>query len=316
MPAVRRRTSLLPNVCWRIATSARASRSTGVTTPSCAAARCFRAARPTRASSRRCPARRWASRWASPAIRATGKSIPVMRPRRPCWKRCARVVAVGARPIGLTDCLNFGNPRKPEQYGDLRCRDRRLGARRARARPPFVSGNVSLYNEVGERQRDSGLADRRLRRCDRRRRRASSRRVSKQAGSALLWIGSRELADRRFGTRRTARTDSDPLPSIAYPAERVAIGIVREAIDLGVLRSCRAIGDGGVLTALARLAFDAMLAGRRVGAEIDFGNPLCEAGGFLCEVSDAIGRSTSPARLRIGADDRRLASCVVNGVAL
>jgi hypothetical protein len=35
------------------------------------------------------------------------------------------------------------------------------------------------------------------------------------------------------------------------------------------------------------LAFDARLAGRSVGAEIDFGNPLCEAGGFLCEVSDA-----------------------------
>ncbi len=30
-----------------------------------------------------------------------------------------RVVAVGARPIGLTDCLNFGNPRKPEQFGEF-----------------------------------------------------------------------------------------------------------------------------------------------------------------------------------------------------
>jgi len=53
-----------------------------------------------------------------------------------------------------------------------------------------------------------------------------------------------------------------------------------------VLLACRAISDGGVLTALARLAFDARAAGRHLGAEMDFGNPLCEAGGFLCEVSD------------------------------
>jgi hypothetical protein len=38
--------------------------------------------------------------------------------------------------------------------------------------------------------------------------------------------------------------------------------------------------------ALARLAFDARSAGREIGAELDFGNPFCEAGGFLCEVSD------------------------------
>ena len=44
-----------------------------------------------------------------------------------------------------------------------------------------------------------------------------------------------------------------------------------------------------MLTALARLAFDARAAGRRFGAEIDFGNPFCEAGGFLCEVSDDSG---------------------------
>ena len=41
-----------------------------------------------------------------------------------------------------------------------------------------------------------------------------------------------------------------------------------------------------MLTALARLAFDARAAGRELGAELDFGNPLCETGGFLCEVGD------------------------------
>jgi len=44
-----------------------------------------------------------------------------------------------------------------------------------------------------------------------------------------------------------------------------------------------------MLTAVARLAFDAFLAGRKIGAEIDFGNPLCEAGGFVCEVTGDSG---------------------------
>jgi hypothetical protein len=76
------------------------------------------------------------------------------------------------------------------------------------------------------------------------------------------------------------------LPTISYAAERASVAILQDAIGRGVVRSCRAIRDGGMLTALARLAFDAMLRGRAIGAEIDFGNPLCEAGGFICEVGD------------------------------
>jgi phosphoribosylformylglycinamidine synthase subunit PurL len=196
-----------------------------------------------------------------------------------------RVVAVGARPIGLTDCLNFGNPRKPEQYGAFVAAVEGLARAANELDFPFVSGNVSLYNEAAN---GSAIPASPIVACI-----GAIDDVAdvvtpglKEAGSALLWIGSRELVTGGSVLGELLRRN-DPLPGIAYPAERVAIGIVREAIDLGVLRSCRAIGDGGVLTALARLAFDAMLAGRRVGAEIDFGNPLCEAGGFLCEVSDA-----------------------------
>jgi phosphoribosylformylglycinamidine synthase len=194
------------------------------------------------------------------------------------------VVAVGARPLGLTDCLNFGNPRKPDQYGAFVAAVDALARAAAELDLPFVSGNVSLYNEsasgdavpasaivacVGalddiERTVTPGL---------------------KKGNSALLWIGSRELcaggsvlAD-VLGLRGA-------LPQISYAGERAAVAIVQDAIARGVMRSCRAIGGGGMLTALARLAFDAMLRGRSVGAEIEFGNPLCEAGGFICEVSD------------------------------
>jgi phosphoribosylformylglycinamidine synthase II len=195
-----------------------------------------------------------------------------------------RVVAVGARPIGLTDCLNFGNPRNPEQYGAFIAAVDGLARAATELGLPFVSGNVSLYNEsasgaavppsaivacIGalddvEQTVTPGL---------------------KQADSVLLWIGSHELSVGGSVLGELLGIEG-ALPQISYGSERAAAGIVHDALISGVLRSCRAIGDGGMLVALARLAFDAMLRGRRLGAEIDFGNPLCEAGGFLCEVSD------------------------------
>ncbi|KPK17028.1 MAG: phosphoribosylformylglycinamidine synthase [Myxococcales bacterium SG8_38] len=65
---------------------------------------------------------------------------------------CTRnLVCVGAKPLGLTDCLNFGNPEVPEQMwrfsqaiDGLSAACRALGA-------PVVSGNVSLYNETDRR---------------------------------------------------------------------------------------------------------------------------------------------------------------------
>ncbi|HEY5427431.1 MAG TPA: phosphoribosylformylglycinamidine synthase subunit PurL, partial [Candidatus Tumulicola sp.] len=195
-----------------------------------------------------------------------------------------RTIAVGARPIGLTDCLNFGNPRKPEQYGELVAAIDGLGHAARELGLAFVSGNVSLYNES---KVEAAVPASAIVACvgafaD------VSRAVTpglKRAGSSLLWVGSRELAIGGSVLADVLGVDA-PLPEISYDAERAAIGIVENAISAGVLLSCRAISDGGMLTALARMAFDARIAGRHLGAELDFGNPLCEAGGFLCEVSD------------------------------
>src|SRR3954454_19657324 len=56
--------------------------------------------------------------------------------------------AVGARPLAATDCLNFGNPERPEIMGQLvGCIEGMAEACRALA-SPIVSGNVSLYNET------------------------------------------------------------------------------------------------------------------------------------------------------------------------
>ena len=58
------------------------------------------------------------------------------------------LTAVGARPLALTDNLNFGNPERPEIMGQLVGCIRGIGEAARALDFPIVSGNVSLYNET------------------------------------------------------------------------------------------------------------------------------------------------------------------------
>ena len=60
---------------------------------------------------------------------------------------CRNLVAVGATPDSLLDCLNFGNPEKPERMGEFYEACRALGDMGRALNLPYVSGNVSFYNE-------------------------------------------------------------------------------------------------------------------------------------------------------------------------
>lgn len=60
---------------------------------------------------------------------------------------CRNLTAVGAVPQSFADCLNFGNPEKPDRMGDFYECCRGLGHMASSLGVPFVSGNVSLYNE-------------------------------------------------------------------------------------------------------------------------------------------------------------------------
>jgi phosphoribosylformylglycinamidine synthase len=69
------------------------------------------------------------------------------------YEALRNLVAVGARPIALTDCLNFGNPEDPEVFDEFVRSVRGLGDAARALGPdgvtpvPIVSGNVSFYNE-------------------------------------------------------------------------------------------------------------------------------------------------------------------------
>ena len=60
------------------------------------------------------------------------------------------VVCVGAQPVAVTDCLNFGNPERPEVYYQMQEVIRGIADACNALATPVISGNVSLYNETGE----------------------------------------------------------------------------------------------------------------------------------------------------------------------
>jgi phosphoribosylformylglycinamidine synthase II len=61
------------------------------------------------------------------------------------------VACAGGEPIGLTDCLNFGNPEKPEIAHELAQAIEGIAQAAEALRIPVVSGNVSLYNDTDGR---------------------------------------------------------------------------------------------------------------------------------------------------------------------
>src|SRR5258708_32381673 len=58
------------------------------------------------------------------------------------------LTAVGATPLALTDCMNFGNPEKPEIMGEFAGAIEGMREACLALDYPVVSGNVSLYNET------------------------------------------------------------------------------------------------------------------------------------------------------------------------
>lgn len=87
-------------------------------------------------------------------LAVTADVNPRFMERDPYWGACSAVdeacrnlVSVGATPDSLLDCLNFGNPEKPERMGEFYEACRGLGDMGRALYLPYVSGNVSLYNE-------------------------------------------------------------------------------------------------------------------------------------------------------------------------
>jgi phosphoribosylformylglycinamidine synthase len=165
---------------------------------------------------------------------------------------CARnVVCAGGEPLGLTDCLNFGNPEKPDtMWRFARAIDGLAEACRALS-VPVVSGNVSLYNETDGRPilptptvavvGQLASADDRLGLAFR-----SDGAVVAQLGKS----GKGQLGGSEWLTRRTGRVTGEA-PHIDLDAE---VRLQRAVLALArahVLESAHDASDGGLAVCIA-----------------------------------------------------------------
>jgi phosphoribosylformylglycinamidine synthase len=80
-----------------------------------------------------------------------GERDPYRAGRLAVYGAAMNVACAGGEPIGLTDCLNFGNPAKPEIGWELAQAIEAIAEAAEELRIPVVSGNVSLYNETDGR---------------------------------------------------------------------------------------------------------------------------------------------------------------------
>jgi len=161
------------------------------------------------------------------------------------------VVATGAAPLAITNCLNFGNPEHPDVYWDLHDAIAGIAEACEALSVPVVSGNVSLYNESEAGRIDPtvvigmvGLLDDVERRCTAGF--AADGDLIALAGPIGDGIDSSELERLAFGMDRT-----DSAPDLDLDLERRVQRFVLEANAAGLLRSAHDVADGGFAVALA-----------------------------------------------------------------
>ncbi|MFQ5599366.1 MAG: phosphoribosylformylglycinamidine synthase subunit PurL [Candidatus Krumholzibacteriia bacterium] len=235
---------------------------------------------------------------------------PARLGKRDAWRGAAaavceaarNVVAVGATPWALTDCLNSGSPETPHGMQDLDDSVRGLGdAARAlglRGHPgaalAFVSGNVSLYNEsrAGRAIPPTPIVACLGVLCDY----ATARGlVLKQADDLLFHVGTPcgALGGSLYAqaTRQLDLLEQDDLPALDVDAERDRMLAVLDAFDSGLVQACHDLSDGGLLLALVEMAFGR--SGRpRLGVRCMLPESnrsalaamFSESPGFICEV--------------------------------
>jgi phosphoribosylformylglycinamidine synthase len=176
----------------------------------------------------------------------------------------ANLACVGAEPLGLTNCLNFGSPEKPHIAWQLSRAIAGLGDACRALGVPVVGGNVSLYNEggggpihptpvvgmVGELP-DAARA---------------GRLGFAQAGDAVALIAASGWAPSLTGSELAKLRGEPPegeLPAADLGELRAVHAAIRQAVRSGALRSAHDVAEGGLAVALA----ECCIAGG-VGAEV------------------------------------------------
>ncbi|MHA1735426.1 MAG: phosphoribosylformylglycinamidine synthase subunit PurL [Candidatus Thorarchaeota archaeon] len=167
------------------------------------------------------------------------------------------LVATGARPILIADCLNFGNPERPDSYAQFVEAVRGLGRFSHDFDLPIVGGNVSLYNESeveGVVHRinptpqimiagiyELGYSPIRRNLC------------TPWANIFLVGETLPELNGTEYQRLKLGEVRGFP-PAYRPDAEKRAMTAMLEAHKAGLIRSCNNIGRGGLAVALMKMA--------------------------------------------------------------
>jgi phosphoribosylformylglycinamidine (FGAM) synthase-like enzyme len=164
------------------------------------------------------------------------------------------IVASGGLPLGITDCLNFGNPEKPEQFYDLDEAAQGISRACQLFNTPVISGNVSLNNEsngepiyptpmigmVGliKHLRDVTTQD------------------FKRAGDRVYVVGATH-ADFNGSECQKMLTGqvSGNLFDFDLATEHHHQKLVLEAIQAGLVASAHDVSEGGLITTIAESCF-------------------------------------------------------------
>jgi phosphoribosylformylglycinamidine synthase len=157
------------------------------------------------------------------------------------------LACVGAEPIAVTDCLNFGNPEKPSVAWQLAQAVEGLSEACRALDVPIVSGNVSLYNETAGRAIPTmptvgmvGLLD-------------DVRLVVHTGftpGNVVILLGEPPTS---LGASEYL-PDSDAFPRFDVAAERRLAHLLRALAARRLLRSAQDVADGGLAVAVAECA--------------------------------------------------------------
>jgi phosphoribosylformylglycinamidine synthase len=177
------------------------------------------------------------------------------------------ITAVGARPLAVTDNLNFGNPQKPEIMGQIVSGIDGIGEACRALDFPVIGGNCSLYNEtngegilptpaigaVGLMKDVTRMATIAL----------------KRAGDALILIGeTRGHLGQSIYLREVEGRETGAAPPVHLPSEKRTGDFVRKLIEDGRADTVHDCSDGGLLVALAEMAMAGNI-GLEAGTTVD-----------------------------------------------
>jgi phosphoribosylformylglycinamidine synthase II len=179
------------------------------------------------------------------------------------------LTATGARPLAVTDNLNFGNPEKPPIMGQLVEAVKGIGAACTALDTPVVSGNVSLYNETDGQPilptptiGAIGIIDS----LDN-----TATVAFKGDGDAVLLVGGPDdisggWLGQSLYLRELHGVEMGAPPPVDLFQERKVGDAVRGLIQNGDIDTCHDVSDGGVAIALTEMALSG-----DIGVTIDVG---------------------------------------------